>query len=175
MKPTWPIVAILATGTALAGTSGKIDLVGVVPGSCDVASSVGIVGLGNLQAGGSHRVEFDFSCNTPFDYEIASENGALVLSGDPLAQGAFRSALDYDIEVALPTDFGGGIAQTVSSGTIGPGGTPPTFDNSGDEVAIGKRGSLTLRWTAPPADDSTRPMLAGGYQDTLALTLLVRN
>ncbi len=162
-------VAALLSGVALAGTSGVITVTGSVAEDCNIVNFPSSVDLGDLQQSASEVISFDFNCNAPFAYTLSSTNGALAHTIENSVPG-FLTSLDYSVTVSLPTDAGTGILQTITSNSVGPGGTPPTFNDSGNEIALNSVGQLTLQWSAPGIATST-PMLAGNYADSLTLTI----
>lgn len=161
------VLALNGPVVTLADSGGMVTLSGSVEQRCAITASPTSADLGTLSGAGSKELSFTYTCNTPFAYQLQSTNGALkhkTLSG----QTGFFNSLAYTVEVNLPTD-GSSISQTVVSSNLTEGSIT-TFTNSGSAIAIDKTGTLTLNWNAPELE-TTSPLLAGDYRDSLTLTL----
>jgi hypothetical protein len=149
----------------------NLELTGRVLPRCGFASApTQSATLGDLGTAGSLALSFTLDCNAPFAMKVSSAHGALSHVGPVNASATFVTALDYTVDLSVDTDLApvGGqcAASALASSTCAIGAGL----SSGDGVAIGTGGSLTLGWAQP----GTRPV-AGSYQDSLVVTVEVRS
>jgi hypothetical protein len=101
---------------------------------------------------------FTIDCNTPFKYAVHAETGAMTLQAADAGDGKPR--LPYGISITIPTDDGGTLRRACD------GPDEACVVDSGDNIAIGKRGEIVVsldedRWAAS----------AGIYGDRIQINL----
>lgn len=129
----------------------------------------------------AQAIAFDFTldCNTPFVIGVRSANGAMTHRGAPDASG-FAFAKRYEVGLAVATSGAGLAPLPCHSDTLTAdasarcafyGSQVGEGLASGDDTAIGKPGTLTVRWD----DGGGGPRLAAGdYTDTLTIAVAAR-
>jgi hypothetical protein len=153
----------------------KIELVGRVSARCEVSTaSINMTGL-RLGGEGSASGDFNIDCNAPFSLHVASERGGMA-SETPLP--GVLALLPYELSVDVATDLGSQdlgwcSASAVAASPVGSCsfGQATGGWSSGDGVAIGKTGSLKLRWNGPGEGEGR----LGDYADVITITLGVRS
>lgn len=165
----------VATSSALA-IDLTLTLEGEVAPSCAVEFANGTLSLGDtLPAALDGTASFSVDCNAPFEYALGSANGALGHDASTaLATGsdAMGDSVPYTATITIPLEDGAPtqIADVCASADL-TGATPAcSFTDSGTAVAIDETGTLRVTTTA-----ASEPLLAGGYADTLTLTVTVKN
>lgn len=150
----------LVSQLVAAAATGTVTLQGTVGLDCQMTSPAlsGSVGLGALDQAGSQQIAFGFSCNAPFGYTMASQNGGLKST-------AGANTVVYSVKLSLPTDSGTGISDTCTSTAILASNVTCSFTNSGTEIATNKTGSLDINWQADSA------LAVGSYADGLTVNI----
>ncbi len=143
-----------------------VKLTGRIEARC-LMSGGGAIDFGELRGGEGAKANFGLDCNVPFDIDIRSARGGLAHATLPQGQGPFAGLLLYDLRMTVPTlrptpDEVEG--RYTSSELIG-----ARKLSSGDGIGAGG-GTLEFQMR-PPAGAG---LLAGGYQETLTLTVTPR-
>ena len=150
------------------GLSDSIDLklTGRIVERCTLSGGQSI-NFGHLRGGAGVRAPFGLDCNVPFDIDILSSRGGLVHTTQPLGEGPFAGALEYDLTLTVPmlrpdpatvrASFGS--QQLMAKRTV----------SSGDGIAAGN-GMIEVVLRNPTGAG----LLAGQYAETLRLTVTPR-
>lgn len=159
-----------------APTELRIDLVGRIQARCELSPPAPVSGLTFGRAGEAQGA-FAIDCNTPFNLRVRSDGGAFVLRD--AAPGA-SPKVPYRVSLALETDAGrrdlgwcdaAALTETPSGGCPYGAGAAGQGWSSGDHTAIGRTGSLRLRWDEPQQGEA----VAGRYGDVIVIELEVRS
>lgn len=156
-----------------------ISLIGTIGSQCGFSSAPPTNAmLNDLTQANSLTLNFSLECNAGFAVGVSSQNGGLKNSGvtGVLANG-FTDLLDYKVALQYQTDLGtvSGHCDAASLAAASPtcnfyGTAPGQGLSSGDGVAAGTPGSMTLSWTPPP----NKKIAAGKYGDTITVTVGTR-
>ncbi len=125
------------------------------------------VEVGDITRPGRRDFVFTVHCNTPFEYRLEAEHGALTHKAVREAPGGFLSAVPYDVTVRIPTDAVT-IEDHCTGGSIRAGAVSCPFSNSGDGIAMDTAGRLTVAWKPDGIP------VAGEYSDRLTITVSAR-
>ena len=165
------------SAAALAATSVTVQLEGEIGRECAIlgggAASKGgssldtSVDVGDITRPGHKDIAFTVHCNTPFKYRLEAQYGALTHKNAQAAPRGFLGAVPYDVTVHIPTD-GVAIDDHCSGDSIRAGAVRCPFSNSGNGIALGTAGQLTVAWIPDGL-----PM-AGEYSDRLTITVSAR-
>lgn len=159
-----------------APTELRIDLIGRVEAHCELTPPTPVGGL-TFGSAGEIRGAFAIDCNTPFNLRVRSDGGAFVLLD---AAPGSAAHVPYRVSLTLETDAGhrdlgwcDAAALTLTSSGVCPYGAGSIGQgwSSGDDTAIGKTGSLRLRWDEPQPGET----VAGRYGDIIVIELEVRS
>jgi hypothetical protein len=137
-----------------------ITLEGEIPPSCEVTAPNTYVNLGDLSQLGQARIPFQVRCNTPFRFELISQNGALTASHEGSLRPGFTATVPYEVAVQIPTS-GGDITGQCTSAALRSAGCNVSDGQHG--LALEGDALLTLSW---------KPHLvpiASNYSDVLTL------
>lgn len=168
------IAALPVAVTAANTVSVKLD--GEIGRECSIRSGGATKGIpaldahfdvGDVTKPGTKDFGFTVDCNTPFEYRLEAQYGALMHKTIQAAPRGFLNAVPYDVTVHIPTDAGT-IQDRCSGATIRAGAVTCTFTNSGDGIALGTAGQMTVAWA--PAG----VLLAGEYSDRITITVTAR-
>jgi hypothetical protein len=121
----------------------------------------------DITKAGSKEFSFTVNCNAPFQYRLEAQYGALTHPDGGVAAKGFTKSVPYDIALYIPTD-GATINDRCSGESIRFGRVRCRFSNSGNGIALGSRGNLTVAWTPKGIP------VAGRYTDRLTITVAVR-
>lgn len=153
---------------ALPGDKVTVGLEGVIAPHCGLnegaAAEVPLT-ISDLLKPATYRLSYGFSCNTPFQYVIQSQNGALALDG-AVGEGVV-TRLPYDVGVYIPTDSGV-IDDRCSSESIAAGRTTCALHDSGAAIAVDGKATLTV---ALPGAKQPAVMAAGRWGDRLTFVV----
>ena len=167
------LFAPIFSGARAESDTDTITITGNIVEKCELPAAPAASSLGDLGAKTSHVITFDVNCNAPFEYALASANGALehVVYG---ATPGFAHRHEYEVAVSIPTD-GDTISDSCDSSEILATGATCAFTDSGSDVAIDQTATLTITWDDGPAlPGAATPLIAGDYADTLTITVSVR-
>ena len=177
----------IGSGSAAAkppsGDSLKIDIEATISERCGI-SALGAKSKdgGRIDTAASVSFNFRLDCNTPFRIGVAAQNGAMQLVSTEGASsdfGGFATRKAYIAGLAFNTDQDGlvdaGECDSVKlsaaqadcafySSQPGKG-----FSAGRQSTAIGKEGSLTVRWSS--SDGDTARLVAGAYAETLTIVV----
>lgn len=144
-----------------------IDLEGQIPVSCGFESLTSQISLGDISRAASKVVPLRVRCNTPFTFEIVSQNGALQTTAPGPVSWGFTDRVHYTVALLIPTDIGVMTGACRSWRLRRP---LPTcaYPDSGEGIALSGEGSLTIVW------GSRREPLAGTYSDVMTVVLGAR-
>jgi hypothetical protein len=167
-------VALSAAGFAT--TKVAIRLQGDVAPQCAISNSqisgttlgLGVtMALPDITRPGRKEYGFTVNCNAPFDYRLEARYGALTHEGGAAAPDGFITAVPYEVAMHIPTDRTT-IDDRCPGDSIRAGQVRCPFSNSGDGVAMGSEGQLTLAWVPEGIP------VAGKYTETLTITVGLR-
>jgi len=151
-----------------------VDLRGEVPARCRLASPPVLAQRLDFNRAGDVQAHFGLDCNAPFQLRVRSGEGAFV--ADQARQG-IAARIAYDLSVDVDTDAGLNTLgwcradQLTDRETGGCAFGSGDGWSSGDATAIGKTGTMRLRWNAPREGDEA---VYGRYRDTIVVELAVR-
>jgi hypothetical protein len=157
------LLSILTDNKARAGDDVSIELSGNIEARCRLTSFPASAELGEVRQSGTHQIPFQIDCNTPFNFEVRSREGALKGQGAVTAPG-FASIIPYTLELKIPTDEGLIVSQCASS-TLAAATPSCGSGTSGFAIAIEQIGSLTMSWSI--ADTP----VAGSYTDVVIVSV----
>lgn len=123
------------------------------------------------------RLPFTLDCNTPFEFSLESENGAL-RRDRPVADG-FAHEVDYTAAVELDGYEGAVLgncrgAAVVAASTAGcllASGRRVEFAVRDRESSVGRQGAVVIAPVLP----TDRRLAAGAFSDTLTITVFPRS
>lgn len=150
----------------------RVELEGEIAAKCGLSTnSVGerTLYIADLLKAATYKVHYGVNCNTPFQYTIQSQNGALALEGGTAPEGAI-TRLPYDVGVRIPTD-GGVIDDRCSSDSIAEGRATCALHDLGAAAAMDARATVAV--TLPQAKEPGA-VSAGRYVDRLTLVVSAR-
>ena len=158
------VTAAFASPAYAQSQSLDIQASGTIAASCSLTKASEFLAA-NLSANGSVSATATVNCNTGFSIAAASANGAVkrVPPGTPPAN--FSNSLAYSFSLSVPLDSGGPAVANCSSAAMLANSCSLS---SGGGTAAAKTATLTASWTIPVLP--TR-LLAGGYSDTITLTI----
>ncbi len=152
----------------------EVEIVGSIAARCEMTSSALLVGDVDLKSSGETRADFGLNCNAPFTVQLRSQSGAFVNAAPP--QGILDRAA-YEVSVDVVTDNGRrelgwcDAEALAASAKAGCAFSPQNGGwSSGEETAIGKSGTVRLRWN----DNDRSAPLFGDYRDQITIELKVR-
>jgi hypothetical protein len=144
-----------------------IELSGEIEPKCGLSALPAALGLGQISSSGSQEVPFRVDCNTPFEYVVASREGALKNNDFSGNAAGFTNRLPYLLEIRVQID-GGVLVSRCDSADL-TGSSPACGNaNSGSATAIDQAASLAISWAAGAE------LSAGTYSDTVTLTFRPR-
>jgi hypothetical protein len=173
------LVVAANVGLAMTGRAADkvtVKVVGEVVPQCAIsrdAEGAQLVGLGNadlpeVSRPGQKDFYFVVNCNAPFQYRLEAQYGALTQNdAGPVGPG-LATSVPYDVAMHIPTD-GATIDDRCAGESIHAGQVRCPFSSSGEGIAIGSRGRLTVAWSAAAGIP-----IAGAYEDNIKLTVGVR-
>ena len=149
----------------------QITLRGRIAPRCDLAGVPSTLDLGNLPktgAQGEKQLKFQLTCNTPFTYQLSSDNGAMRHESLSASSG-FAADFPYNAALNILTDGGATLTLDCASAQLGEpvGACAGTSD---DQTAIEKQATLTVSWG--PLEER---LVAGRYSDDLHIAFSVEN
>lgn len=160
----WPVSALLAATDKL-----QIEVTGNIKPYCTSSVTSNAINVGDVTKAGSGTLSFTVDCNTPFQYTLQSDNGAMRLVNPPAAAKPNQIETPYDVHIKIPLTLGGEINDTCSSAAIKQGAVSCKFSNSGQKVAVNKTAETRISWK-----DAQSILAAGQYSDRLTITVGVR-
>lgn len=163
-------VALTASVIAIAAPKIAVKFEGEIARECAVDQSGQqdiALEIGDVSRPGTKDFTFTVNCNTPFDYHLEAEHGALLLKGVGAGSRSNQVRVPYEVAVRIGTDAEA-IEDRCSSESIQAGAVRCAFSNSGNAIAMGTAGRLTVAW-APEG----MPM-AGEYADRLTILVNAR-
>ncbi len=152
-----------------AGNTVKIAVRGNIIPSCSTSSAVHSLDVGNVAKAGSAKVSFAVDCNTPFQYSVRSEKGAMRLVSAPVMARARRFRVPYDVHIKIPLTLGGQIDDTCNSRAMRFGAFGCKFTDSGRKIAVNQTAEMQISW-----GDAQQLLAAGQYTDQLTITVSVK-
>lgn len=177
----------IVSGSAAAkpptGDSLKIDIEASISERCGI-SALGAKSKdgGRIDTAASVSFNFRLDCNTPFRIGVAAQNGAMQLVSSEGASsdfGGFATRKAYIAGPAFNTDQDGLVDAgecdseklSAAQGDCAFYGAQPGkgFSAGRRSTAIGKEGSLTVRWSS--SDGDTARLVAGTYEETLTIVV----
>lgn len=153
----------------------RIDIHGRVAARCELVSPPALTSRLDLARPGQARADFTIDCNTPFTLRVRSGEGGF--AGMEPTIGA-ASLVPYEMSLDVGTDTGvrplgwcrsEQLTETGSSGCVF-GGAGQGW-SSGEDTAIGRKGTMHLRWREQQQDAPA----FGRYRDTVTIVLEVRS
>ena len=157
------LLSILTYNKAHAGDDVSIELSGNIEARCRLTSFPASAELGEVLQNGIHQIPFQIDCNTPFNFEVRSREGALKAQGAVTAPG-FAKIIPYTLELKIPTDEGLIVSQCASS-TLAVATPSCGSGTSGFAIAIEETGSLTMSWSIADIP------VAGTYTDVVTVSV----
>jgi hypothetical protein len=168
--------ALLGTGLAHAsppeapGNVVKIAVTGEIQPSCASSIVTGTLNVGDIAKAGSAKVSFTVDCNTPFQYSMRSEHGAMRLeTAEKSAARRDASRVPYDVTVKIPLSHGGEIVDACSSANLRHHNAGCTFSDSGRKIAVNQTAEMQISWLS-----SQQQLGAGQYSDRLTFVVSAR-
>ena len=170
-------IALLAALSAPASAANRVSikLNGEIAPECFLDGGAGNtsalvmpISAGDLTKAGRRDLRFSVTCNSPFTYRMEAQHGALTLAGAGAPVTGFAAKVPYEVAVHIPTDAAP-IDDRCPGEALREGQVRCRFSDSGNGIALGVEGRLTLAWTPGPA-----PPLAGAYADRLTVTIGAR-
>jgi hypothetical protein len=167
------IAAVVVLGAGVAARASnqiQVEVRGVVERECAISGGSG-VGVAfdqiDISKAGYREISYILNCNTPFKYEIMSENGGLVRQDLSQLPHGFTSYVPYDIVVHIPTDDVI-INDRCASETIKIGQVTCPLTHSRNGIAIDREARVTVNWTLH------EHFSAGQYSDKITLNVMPR-
>lgn len=149
-----------AYATTIAATKVSVKLEGEIAPECTIGATdaVGVnMGQADVMRPGTKDFGFTVNCNTPFEYRLEARYGALTHTG------GLAAAVPYTVGMYIPTD-GTTINDRCAGENIRSGQVRCPFSNSGNGIAMGSRGRMTLAWAPGKSVPSE-----GSYSDDIAI------
>lgn len=144
-----------------------IDLEGQVPVSCRIEALASQITLGDVSSAGAKIVPFRVRCNTPFTFELLSQNRALQTAAPSAVSWGFTDRVPYTAALQIPTNIGA-VTGVCPSWRLWRAGPTCAYPSSGEGIALSGDASLTISWA------SRRQPLAGTYSDVMTVILGAR-
>lgn len=141
-----------------------IELEGQIPVSCGIEALASQVSLGDVSHPGTKTLPFRVRCNTPFTFQLSSQNGALETAWSRAISTGFTRHVVYTAALQIPTNVGA-VAGSCPSWGLRQGSSTCAYPSSGEGVALSGESSLTIAWT------SRREPLAGNYSDMMTVVI----
>ena len=157
-------VATICVAVPAQSQSVQITASGTIASSCTISKASDFAAA-DLSVNGNRTATATVSCNTGFSIAASSANGALkrVPPGAPPAN--FTNSLAYSFSLSVPLDSGGpALANCTSAALL----ANSCSLSSGGGTATARTATLTASWTIPALPIR---LLAGGYSDTITLTI----
>jgi hypothetical protein len=151
-----------------AANSVSIEVAGAITPSCTSQITATNVVAVDITKAGSSRLSFTVDCNTPFQYSLRSDNGALRLADAPTS-GLARTEAPYDVHFKIPLSFGGAIDDTCASVTLKQGAISCLFSDSGRKIAVNQIAEIQITWSNPQEQ-----LIPGPYTDRLSIVVSAR-
>jgi spore coat protein U-like protein len=179
------LAAVPASAEPVAPTSVSIEVTATVAERCGLAPAgpTEFKGLDTTQAT-LLRYDFNIDCNTPFKIGVSSAHGALRMAGapgtSPLLPDGFAADKPYDVALNVNTDEGRMAPAPCSSRDLVSAASGCSFFStmpgqglsSGTATALGKTGSVEVRWPGDRQGEVRRA--AGEYGDTITVVIGIR-
>jgi hypothetical protein len=151
-----------------AANSVSIEVVGAITPSCTSRiTAINVVAV-DIAKAGSATLSFALDCNTPFQYSLQSDNGALRLVDAPTSALA-KTETPYDVHLKIPLSFGGAIDDTCASATLKQGAISCLFSDSGQKIAVNQTAEMKIIWRNPQEQ-----LMPGQYTDRLSISVSAR-
>jgi hypothetical protein len=144
-----------------------IELEGQIPVSCGIEALASQVSLGDISRPGTKTLPFRVRCNTPFSFQLYSQNSALQTAWSDAISTGFTHRVPYTVALQIPTNLGAIVGSCPSWG-LRQASPTCAYPNSGEGVALSGEASLTISWA------SRRETLAGSYSDMMTVVLGAR-
>ncbi len=153
----------------------RIDLRGEVAARCRMSAPPMLAQQLDFNHQGQAQANFGLDCNAPFQLRVRSGEGSF--AADETREG-IASHIPYELSVDVDTDAGrhalgwcgaDQLSDQSSGGCVFGAGAGWS---SGDATAIGRTGTMKLRWEGP--GEAKAPAL-GRYRDTIIVELSVRS
>ena len=122
---------------------------------------------GDITNSGTREFKFMVDCNTPFEYRLEAQHGALTYQGGKSAPPDFAASIPYHVAVHIPTS-GAPINDRCEGEDLRTEKTRCQFSNSGDAIALKTTGKLTFAWTPKGTP------LAGQYSEQMTLRVTIK-
>ena len=162
---SWPAGAIPGAGDKV-----QIEVTGNIRPYCSNSAASVPIAAGDPSKPGSSKFSFTVDCNAPFQYTMASQNGAMRLVDAPTSAPREAIEVPYDVHIRIPLTLGGAIDDTCNSASIRQGAAITCkFTDSGQKVAIGQQAVTQVSWNGAQGH-----LLAGHYSDQLTVFVSVR-
>ncbi len=163
----WTAPAANRVSVRLEGEVGR-ECALLQPGTTQGGASLDTnVQVGDITRPGHRDFAFTVHCNTPFEYRLEAEHGALTHKAVREAPASFVSAVPYGVTVRIPTDAVT-IEDHCSGDSLRAGAVSCPFSNSGNGIAMDTAGRLTVAWKPEGIP------IAGQYSDRLTITVSAR-
>jgi hypothetical protein len=165
-------ILAVATSAAIMEDHVAIDLRGRIEPKCSLSEMGGrltfTIGAdrGRYQ---SAALGFTINCNTPFIYRLSADHGAMRLQGAGAASDDARLQLPYRVSLTIPTQGGGTMSAQCGGEALGAAGAGACEADSGDRIAINKRGRITVNLPA----GAEQPM-EGQYTENMRIEVAVK-
>jgi hypothetical protein len=122
---------------------------------------------GDITNPGTREFKFMVDCNTPFEYRLEAQYGALALREGKSASAGLAATIPYHVAVHIPTS-GAPIDDRCEGEDLRTEKTRCQFSNSGDAIALKTTGKLTFAWTPKGTP------LAGQYNEQMTLRVTIK-
>jgi hypothetical protein len=155
-------------GAALSDQA-RIELRGEIAPRCafhGIGSTLDLGTVGQAASVSQRALAFQISCNTPFNYGLASASGAMRHETAQAGGSPLQAEFPYTADLTIATDDGGALHLACGGGAL----TAGCQGDSGESTALDKDASLTVSWTAGAGQ-----LLAGRYTGDIELRLSARN
>jgi hypothetical protein len=144
-----------------------IELEGQIPVSCGIEALASQITLGDISRPGSKIVPFRVRCNTPFTFQLFSQNNALQTTWTGAVSTGFTNRVPYTVALQIPTNVGAVIGSCPSWG-LRQASSTCAYPNSGEGIALSGDALLTISWA------SHKEPLAGSYNDVMMVVVGAR-
>jgi hypothetical protein len=118
----------------------------------------------------SAALGFTINCNTPFIYRLSADHGAMRLQGTGAGPDDGHLQRPYRVSLTSPVQGGGTLSARCDSATLGAAASGSCEADSGDRIAINKRGQILVNLPA----GAEQPM-EGQYTENMRIEVTVKH
>ncbi|MGF1618986.1 MAG: hypothetical protein ACFCUR_00050 [Rhodomicrobiaceae bacterium] len=112
---------------------------------------------------------FTIDCNTPFISRLSADHGAMRRQSAGGASEDGRLQLPYRVSLTIPVQGGGTLSAKCDSATLGAAGAGWCEADSGQQIAINKRGRILVKFPV-----SVEQPMEGQYTDNMRIEVTMK-